>query len=107
MKILPYCIVGSLFMASTACFGQIDIFQSDAYSVEEMCAREAEQDPVDYADAYDVCIEKNQDNPMYQTAHNDTSARDADDGSWDSSEQPDSFPQDEGYQDFSQGQVRY
>ena len=108
MKILPSCIVGFLLMASTACFGQIDIFQSDAYSVEEMCAREAEQNPVDYAEAYDSCIDKNRDNPMYQTAHSDTTAQEPEDeSSWNTSQQPDSFPEDEGYQDFSQGQARY
>lgn len=46
---------------------QVDIYQSDAYSVEEMCAREAEQaTETDYSTAYDQCIEKNQNNAMYR-----------------------------------------
>lgn len=46
---------------------QVDIYQSDAYSVEEMCAREAEQNATpDYSTAYDQCLEKNRDNPMYR-----------------------------------------
>ncbi len=38
---------------------QIDIYQSDAYSAEEVCAREAEQDTTsDYSQAYEQCLEK-------------------------------------------------
>lgn len=104
MKILPGCIFGFSLAISTVCFGQIDIFQSDAYSVEEMCAREAEQDPVDYAEAYDSCIDKNRDNPMYQTAQNDATAQNTDESVWDDSNQPENAAQDEGYQDYSQNQ---
>lgn len=52
---------------SSLCFAQVDIYQSDAYSVEEMCAREAEQNAdQDYSEAYDMCISNNRDKPMYQ-----------------------------------------
>lgn len=104
MKILPCCFFGFALAISTISYGQIDIFQSDAYSVEEMCAREAEQNPVDYTEAYDACIDKNRDNPMYQTAQVDAIAQDTEESVWDDSEQSESSDQDEGYQDYSQGQ---
>ena len=67
MKALPM-LSGCLFLAlSAASLAQIDIYQSDAYSVEEMCARQAEQsDNTDYSNAYENCLQKNQNNPMYQ-----------------------------------------
>lgn len=71
MKTLSCCVFGFALATSTVCFGQIDIYQSDAYSLEEMCAREAEQTPADYTGAYESCIEKNQDNPMYQSGESD------------------------------------
>lgn len=107
MKILPFCIAGFSLAFSTVCFGQIDIFQSDAYSVEEMCAREAEQNPEDYAGAYETCIDKNRENPMYQTAQIDETVYGTDESYGDGSEQSESHDQDEGYQDFSQDQVIY
>lgn len=57
-----------LLALSVSGFAQVDIYQSDAYSVEEMCAREAEQtDTSDYSSAYENCIKKNQKNPMYHS----------------------------------------
>lgn len=66
------CFFGLAFTACTVCFAQVDIYQSDAYSVEEMCAQEAEQSNAEYySDAYEICIEKNRNNKMYQTEQNE------------------------------------
>ena len=55
-------------MANTACFAQNDIYQSNAYSVEEMCAQEAKQySDKDYSGTYETCIDQNQERPLYQT----------------------------------------
>ncbi|WP_024461079.1 hypothetical protein [Marinimicrobium sp. LS-A18] len=69
MNRLPVSIVAlTLSSASSWVVAQVDIYQSDAYSVEEMCAREAQQSAdVDYSQAYEQCINKNQDNERYQS----------------------------------------
>lgn len=69
MNRLPVSIVAlTLSSASSWVVAQVDIYQSDAYSVEEMCAREAQQNAdVDYSQAYEQCINKNQDNERYQS----------------------------------------
>ena len=127
MKMLSCCVFGFALATGTACFGQIDIYQSDAYSVEEMCAREAEQTPADYTGAYDSCIEKNQDKPMYQPDRNGGTEQSSENGSTNSSEnssdnspennsvngssdgtsQAETYNQNESEQDFSQDQVNY
>ena len=76
MKRLFTFVVVLSFMVCTSCFAQIDIYQSDAYSVEEMCAREAEQSTaLDYSEAYDACITKNGDNPIYQSGQDSADVR--------------------------------
>lgn len=51
----------------TVALAQVDIYQSDAYSAEEMCAREAEQhDSSDYSRAYEQCLSKNRDKSRHQ-----------------------------------------
>ncbi len=70
MKVLFPCVCGVSLLAYAACYAQVDIFQSDAYSVEEMCAREAEQETErGYTDYYEYCIEQNRARPMYQSRH--------------------------------------
>lgn len=77
MKALSACVFGLTFSACTVCVAQVDIYQSDAYSVEEMCAREAEQsDSEDYGSAYESCIEKNRDNSMYRPDQDNPDHRD-------------------------------
>lgn len=72
MKILPFCVLGLSFATCAVCLAQPDIYQSDAYSVEEMCAREADQaTTTDYTDAYETCVEKNRNKSMYQSDQND------------------------------------
>lgn len=67
MKSLSLSAFGIGLTLSTAALAQVDIYQSDAYSVEEMCAREAAQtEATDYGSAYERCIEKNRSKPMYQ-----------------------------------------
>ncbi|UZJ42967.1 hypothetical protein OOT55_09920 [Marinimicrobium sp. C6131] len=68
MNRLPVSIIAlTLSSASSWAVAQVDIYQSDAYSVEEMCAREAQQSAEgDYSQAYEQCIDKNQDNELYQ-----------------------------------------
>jgi len=64
MKTPLFCIIGFALTISTASVAQIDIYQSDAYSVEEMCAREAEQNTSqEYTHAYESCLKKNRDKP--------------------------------------------
>ena len=68
MKSPSYCTLVFSLTLHTVSFAQIDIYQSDAYSVEEMCAREAEQSTeMDYTEAYEYCIQKNSERPMYQS----------------------------------------
>ncbi|ROQ21086.1 hypothetical protein EDC38_1707 [Marinimicrobium koreense] len=65
----------TLISASSLVVAQVDIYQSDAYSVEEMCAREAQQSvETDYSQAYEQCIDKNQDNELYQSRDGNPSA---------------------------------
>lgn len=85
MKMLSCFVFGFALATGTVCFAQIDIYQSDAYSLEEMCAREAEQTPADYTGAYESCIEKNQDNPMYKTDESDGTESDSEQNSENSS----------------------
>lgn len=83
MKTLATCIIGFTLINCALCFGQVDIYQSDAYSVEEMCAREAEQEQnesLDYGTAYDACISKNAEKPMYQTDRIDENQGSSKDG---------------------------
>ncbi|MGD8176007.1 hypothetical protein [Marinimicrobium sp. ARAG 43.8] len=41
---------------------QIDIYQSDAYSAEEVCARDAEQASTnDYNESYETCLNRQRD----------------------------------------------
>ncbi len=96
MKSLSCCIFGFAFAACSTAFAQIDIYQSDAYSLEEMCAREAEQNLADYANAYDACIEKNRDNPLYSDAENAEENAEQTEGG-----------ESENDQDLSQDQVNY
>lgn len=100
MKSLSYCVFGFAF-ATTACFAQIDIYQSDAYSLEEMCAREAEQNLADYANAYDSCIEKNRDNPLYA----DADAQNSEESAADGTEQAENGSRNGNGQDYSPDQV--
>lgn len=73
LSISTYCLCLAF---SAPCLAQVDIYQSDAYSVEEMCAREAEQaKAADYSSAYESCIEKNSNNSMYQSAANSADTR--------------------------------
>lgn len=85
MKMLSCFVFGFALATGTVCFAQIDIYQSDAYSLEEMCAREAEQTPADYTGAYESCIEKNQDNPMYKTDDSEGTESDSEQNSENSS----------------------
>lgn len=120
MKMLSCCVFGVALATGTACFGQIDIYQSDAYSLEEMCAREAEQTPADYTGAYESCIEKNQDNPMYQADGGDSAGQNSENGSENNSEngsssvnssdginQTEIYDQNESEQEIPQDQVNY
>lgn len=102
MKMLSCCVFGFALAAGTVCFAQIDIYQSDAYSLEEMCAREAEQTPVDYTGAYESCIEKNKDNPMYQSGPDGAAEDSASDGAGQTETH-----QNESEQDSSQDQMNY
>lgn len=71
LKMLSWCVFCLCFATGGLCLAQIDIYQSDAYSLEEMCARQAEQETtMDYNDAYESCITDNSDNPMYQADQN-------------------------------------
>lgn len=66
---------GALFMASASSLAQVDIYQSDAYSVEEMCARQADQSSAaNYDAAYEQCIDNNGDKPMYRSGTSDKEA---------------------------------
>ncbi len=77
MKMLSSYVIGLAFSTCTVCVAQVDIYQSDAYSVEEMCAQEAEQSNAkNYSDAYETCIEKNRDKKMYQPDRIETEADD-------------------------------
>lgn len=77
MKAWSTCFFGLTVSACTVCVAQVDIYQSDAYSVEEMCAREAEQrDSEDYGSAYENCIENNRDNSMYRSDQDNLDHRD-------------------------------
>lgn len=121
MKMLSCCVFGFALATGTVCFGQIDIYQSDAYSLEEMCAREAEQTPADYTGAYESCIEKNQDNPMYQSGQSDDTEQNSEQSSGDSSgsenssvnnpsegtDQAETYTENHSEQDSSQDQVNY
>ena len=79
MKILSCYVLGFSLTTCSVCFAQIDIFQSDAYSVEEMCAREAQQSTsMDYTEAYESCIRRNGDKPMYRNGHNTTDSQNSD-----------------------------
>jgi hypothetical protein len=81
MKTLSCCVLGFSLAMCTVCFGQIDIYQSDAYSVEEMCAREAEQEQdtlMNYPDAYEACIGRNRENPMYRAERGGADSQSAD-----------------------------
>lgn len=81
-----------LGITSTYAMAQVDIYQSDAYSVEEMCAREAEQHTTsDYDNAYDDCLNKNRDEPMYQS--------NAESSPKESEPTPDSTAHKQGYKD--------
>jgi len=54
-----------VFMMGEFCWAQIDIYQSPAYSVEEVCARQAQQNAdKDYSEAYESCVTKNRDKPI-------------------------------------------
>ncbi len=76
MKALPFSRCCLCLALSTPCLAQVDIYQSDAYSVEEMCAREAQQaEATDYSNAYENCIEKNRNKPKYQSAANNAEER--------------------------------
>ncbi|WP_347331760.1 hypothetical protein [Marinimicrobium locisalis] len=76
MKALSFSAYCLCLALSAPCLAQVDIYQSDAYSVEEMCAREAEQaKATDYSSAYENCIEKNSNKPMYQSAANRADTR--------------------------------
>ncbi len=67
-RLLSHTLTLLLGIISTCATAQVDIYQSDAYSVEEMCAREAEQHTTsDYGNAYERCLDKNRDKPMYQS----------------------------------------
>lgn len=73
MRVLATFSVCIFVFLSAASAAQVDIYQSDAYSVEEMCAREAEQnDSIDYSSAYENCIKKNQNNPRYHSGAGST-----------------------------------
>ncbi|WP_027329306.1 hypothetical protein [Marinimicrobium agarilyticum] len=89
MRVLAILSSFLFLILSTSSFAQVDIYQSDAYSVEEMCAREAEQnDAADYSSAYENCIKKNQDNPMYHAdaGSTDPHSQGSDDSSGDAME---------------------
>lgn len=63
-----FFLFGFVLFFSFSSEAQVDIYQSDAYSVEEMCAREAEQNAeFDYTEAYDSCLANNRERPMYQS----------------------------------------
>lgn len=73
MKVLAISSSFFFLILSTVAVAQIDIYQSDAYSVEEMCAREAAQNnSIDYSSAYENCIKKNQNNPRYHSGAGST-----------------------------------
>lgn len=60
---------------------QIDIYQSDAYSIEEVCAREAEQASTnDYNEAYETCLTQQRDHLQDQNGEtaNGNSTKDTD-----------------------------
>ena len=59
-------------LLASVCAAQVDIYQSSAYSLEEMCAREAEQSSIaDYYAAYQSCITQNRDREMYSPENTD------------------------------------
>lgn len=94
MKKLSYCVLGFSLATWTVCFGQIDIYQSDAYSVEEMCAREAEQSTeMNYTEAYESCISKNSEKPMYQVERNGAASE--------KNDQTDAYSQNQNNPEFS------
>lgn len=104
MKTLSCCVLGFSLATCTVCYGQIDIFQSDAYSVEEMCAREAEQN-TNYTEAYESCISQNSAKPMYQAEHNGVDSQIPDTNSPD--DQTDAYNQDQNNPEYSQDQESY
>ncbi len=74
-RLIPQTTPLLLFLISALATAQVDIYQSDAYSVEEICAREAAQPGTpDYSQAYKHCLAKNRDKPIDQ-AGNDTATR--------------------------------
>lgn len=80
MRVQTICVIGLAFSTCTVCVAQVDIYQSDAYSVEEMCAQEAKQSSAeDYSAAYEICIEKNSDNSLYQPDQNQPDDQDQSD----------------------------
>lgn len=102
MKVLSLCVFYLCLVTGGVCLAQIDIYQSDAYSLEEMCARQAEQETtMDYNDAYESCITDNSDNPMYQAGQNNADVHHSDSSDSDEIDQSHSqnqsdleFPQD-------------
>ena len=89
MKTLSFCVLGFSLATCTVCLGQIDIYQSDAYSVEEMCAREAEQSTsMDYTQAYESCIQKNSSRPQYQKAFAGGNLQSPEDNNQNNADQP-------------------
>jgi hypothetical protein len=100
MKMLSWCVFGFFLVIYTVCFGQIDIYQSDAYSLEEMCAREAAQNTtMDYNSAYESCIAKNRDNPMYQSGGGGVEVQDAGESYADGTDQTETYSQNQGAQE--------
>ncbi len=105
MKMLSWCVLGFSLVTCTVCFGQIDIYQSDAYSLEEMCAREAAQNTTtDYNSAYESCIAKNHDNPMYQSGGGGVEVQDTEESYADGTDQTETYSQNQDAREPPQGQ---
>lgn len=105
MKMLSWCVFGFSLTTCSVCFGQIDIYQSDAYSLEEMCAREAEQNTtMDYNSAYESCIAKNRDNPMYQSGGGGVEVQDSGETYADGTGQTEAYSQNQSVQEPPQDQ---
>lgn len=105
-KALPFFVAAIVFGVGSVSIAQVDIYQSDAYSVEEMCAREAEQnESADYSEAYDSCIENNRDKPMYQSESKNSEEVSQDYAESHTEEEPDWGESHPVYQDASEQEL--
>lgn len=87
MKIWFSCTAFCCAILPVFCVAQVDIYQSDAYSVEEMCARHAEQNTaVEYNKAYNACIEENGGNPMYEADQEEADMQSAEENDLDNND---------------------